>query len=94
MQHIPPRIVTLTAFLIGYALIDDTNSQEQNYLGGFFMLIGQTLSTNASSQFKHEWNNATRFSNSNQTTSKENMVDLLKKSRDAIDEQIKRMTDN
>ncbi len=102
MYNIPPRIITLTAFLIGYALIDDTNSTQQSLLGGFFMLIGQTLSTNASSQFNGEWNqyagqNGSNYastnigSNTSNRGSNQDMIDLLMKSRKAIDDQIERL---
>lgn len=51
------KLITLTAFLIGYVLIDDLNSNEQNALGNFFMLIGQTLCTSGSENFKRDWKN-------------------------------------
>lgn len=51
------KLLTITAFLIGFALIDELNSTEQGALGNFFMLIGQTLSTNSSEYFKRDWNN-------------------------------------
>ena len=33
------KLITITAFLIGYVLIDKLNSNEQNALGNFFMLV-------------------------------------------------------
>ena len=42
------RLLTITAFTIGYVLIDELTATEQNAVGNFFMLIGQTLSTNSS----------------------------------------------
>ncbi len=50
------KLITLTAFLIGYVLIDHLNSNEQNALGNFFMLIGQTLCTSGSENFKRSSN--------------------------------------
>lgn len=49
------KMVTLTAFLIGYILIDHLNSNEQNAVGNFFMLIGQTLCTSGGENFKRDW---------------------------------------
>ena len=51
----PAKLITLTAFLIGYLLIDNLNSNEQSALGNFFMLIGQTLCTSGSENFKRDW---------------------------------------
>ena len=50
-EQISPRMFTLSAFIVGYLLIDDLDSSEQNALGSWFMLLGQTLCTNASSHF-------------------------------------------
>lgn len=49
------KLITLTAFLIGYILIDNLNSNEQSAIGNFFMLIGQTLCTSGSENFKRDW---------------------------------------
>ena len=49
------KMITLTAFLIGYMLIDNLNSNEQNAIGNFFMLIGQTLCTSGSENFQRDW---------------------------------------
>lgn len=49
------KLITLTAFLIGYVLIDNLNSNEQSAIGNFFMLIGQTLCTSGSENFKRDW---------------------------------------
>ena len=42
------RLLTISAFTIGYVMIDQLTATEQNAVGNFFMLIGQTLSTNSS----------------------------------------------
>ena len=44
------NIYTLTAIVIGYALIDDQTPAEQNSLGNWFMLIGQVLCSNSAQQ--------------------------------------------
>lgn len=88
------RLLTLTAFLIGYALIDDLSSTEQNALGGFFMLVGQTLSTNSGYHFNNDWKKRVPSSNSNNTSdfSKEDTIRLLKKANDELVKQINNLS--
>ena len=45
-----PKYSTIFAFLLGLILIDDLNTNEQNMLGEWIMLIAQTIVTNANSQ--------------------------------------------
>ena len=45
-----PKLSTTLAFIIGLILIDDLNSDEQDMLGSWLMLIAQVLVTNANSQ--------------------------------------------
>ena len=47
-ETIEPRIFTLSAFTVGFILIDNLTTYEQNALGSWFMLLGQTLCTNSS----------------------------------------------
>ncbi len=65
------KLITLTAFLIGYFLIDNLNSNEQNALGNFFMLIGQTLCTSGSDNFRKDWSpyaNPTNYTSDRENT--------------------------
>ncbi len=48
---------TLAAFIIASSLIDQLTSTEQNALGNWFMLIGQTLCTNGSIKFDDDYKN-------------------------------------
>ena len=48
--NINPKVSTLICSIIGYILIDDLSSNEQNVLGNWLMLISQVLTTNAASQ--------------------------------------------
>ncbi len=96
------KVFTTLAFLIGLALIDELDSSEQNALGNWFMLIGQTLCTNGSLNFKNDFRILTgrsggSFSGSSQNKSNTNKVDedaqkyaknLMTKVRNAIDKQI------
>ena len=47
LPNLSPNIYTLSAVAIGYLLIDDTNSVQQNALGNWLMLVAQMLCTNA-----------------------------------------------
>ncbi len=46
-SNISPKLYTLSAVVIGYLLIDDSNANEQNALGNWLMLVAQVLCTNA-----------------------------------------------
>ena len=78
------RLLTITAFTIGYVLIDELTATEQNAVGNFFMLIGQTLSTNSSFNFNVDWNNATSGTNINKIDEKE----LLNRVKDIFNNSI------
>lgn len=53
-----PKVYTLSAAIIGFALIDNFNASEQNALANWFILIGQVLETNSGfSQLKQNTNN-------------------------------------
>jgi hypothetical protein len=47
---IDPKIYTLSAAIIGFALIDDFTANEQNAIANWFLLIGQVLETNSAFQ--------------------------------------------
>ena len=78
------RLLTITAFTIGYVLIDELTATEKNAVGNFFMLIGQTLSTNSSFNFNVDWNNATNGTSVNKIDEKE----LLNKVKDIFNNSI------
>ena len=84
------RLLTITAFTIGYVLIDELTATEQNAVGNFFMLIGQTLSTNSSFNFNVDWNNATNGTSVNKIDEKE----LLNKVKDILNKKIKKTKKN
>ena len=50
MRISSPIIYTSSAFVIGILLCDDLTPAEQNSLGNWFMLVGQTLCTNSAQQ--------------------------------------------
>lgn len=60
--NIDAKTYSLSAIIVGFLLIDQSTPAEQNALGGWFMLVGQLLSTNAAQQ--QLLNNRNRTSNS------------------------------
>lgn len=61
IPNIDAKTYSLSAIIVGYLLIDNSTPAEQNALGGWFMLVGQLLSTNAAQQ--QLLNNRTKTSN-------------------------------
>ncbi len=49
-SNIDASTFTISAFLIGYLLLDDLDPAEQNSIGNWFMMIGQVLCTNSAQQ--------------------------------------------
>ena len=45
-----PRYSTTAGFILGLVLVDNLTAPEQNMLGNWIILIGQTILTNAASQ--------------------------------------------
>lgn len=45
-----PRTYTLSAIILGYALIGDYTANQQNAIGNWFMTIGQILESNSAIQ--------------------------------------------
>lgn len=71
---------TLLAFILGYILIDNLSSTEQNALGNWLMLVAQTLCTSGSSRFNRDWKN---HINSNSDTI--DMRKILKTAEESLD---------
>lgn len=82
---IPPKLFTLSAVAVGYILIDDLTSNEQNAIGNWLMLTAQVLCTNAYFQ-QLEDEKVTK--NQNQYTDQEVLM-MLKKMVDALNQEIK-----
>lgn len=49
-SNITPKVYTLSAMILGYAMIGEYTANQQNAIGNWFMLIGQILETNSSIQ--------------------------------------------
>ena len=50
ITNLNSKVTTSLSFIIGLLLIADLDTSEQNMLGNFIFLIGQTILTNAASQ--------------------------------------------
>jgi hypothetical protein len=48
--NINPRYSTSVSFILGLILVDSLNTAEQNMIGNWLILLGQTILTNASAQ--------------------------------------------
>lgn len=48
--NINPRYSTSVSFILGLILVDSLNTAEQNMIGNWIILLGQTILTNASAQ--------------------------------------------
>lgn len=48
--YLNPKAYTLSALIIGYALIGDYTANQQNAIGNWFMTIGQILECNSAVQ--------------------------------------------
>lgn len=84
LPNIHPLSFTLSATIIGYALIDHFKSTEQNAIGNWLMLIGQILCTNGSYQFHTEYQAPTPESNARN-------IDLINRAIKAMQEEIDKL---
>lgn len=80
------KILTALAFIMGYILIDNLSSTEQNALGNWLMLVSQTLCTNGSYTFNKEWKQQT---NKNGELDIQGMFSKFKDSVDRVNEILK-----
>lgn len=72
------KMYTVAAFLLGFILLDNLTSTEQNALGNWLMLVAQTLCTNGSYTFNNDWKD--HLSNGHL-----DIRDMLVKMRDSLD---------
>lgn len=98
MNFIPngsPEAFSLSAVLIAFILIDDTTAKEQNALGNWFMLLGQTLCTNSTHrQTLEERGNYTYSStrtSQNGNTNIQSQITMLEKTVAAMQKQIQEL---
>lgn len=83
IPNVSPKIFTLSAVIVGYLLIDDMTSSEQNALGNWLMLVAQVLCTNAYyREVKEERNKLDNNYDSNE------IIIILQKMRNALDNEI------
>lgn len=83
LEKFSPEEFTISAFVIGYILRDHFNVNEQNALGNWFMLVGQTLETSAA-QLQVVQNN----SNNNIENRQNSDIENLKKAVEIINQKL------
>ncbi len=93
MASLPPNIdagtFTISAFLIGYLLIDDLDPAEQNSIGNWFMMVGQVLCTNsAQQQVINNRNNNDNNDGNHVINSSDNPFNPLRRSMNTINEEL------
>lgn len=88
IPNVPPKAFSFSAVVIGYLLIDDTTANEQNALGNWLMLVAQVLCTNA---FYKQVQQERGLDNSNQTPSNEDMIIMLQKMINAMQQEIQEL---
>lgn len=79
------KLLTTLAFILGYILIDNLSSTEQNALGNWLMLVSQTLCTNGSYTFNKEWKGHI----GSDSVDIKNMMNKFRDSVDKMNEMIK-----
>lgn len=85
IQQFDDKALTTLAFLIGLAIIDSLDSTEQNAVGGFIMLVGQTVSTSGGFKFNRDWKGQPTSSSGHTTK------DALKKASDIMNREINKL---
>ena len=84
LSNINPHEFTISAFIVGYLLIDSFNANEQNSIGNWFMLVGQVLETNAA-QLQVVQSNISKNSTDNKQNSD---IESLKKAIQMINDKL------
>lgn len=86
-SNVDASTFTISAFLIGYLLLDDLDPAEQNSIGNWFMMIGQVLCTNSAQQ--QVLNNKNNTNHNNPIIDGYNSVfNSLRKSINTIDQEL------
>ena len=85
LPNIPAKAFSLSAVIVGYLLIDDLTSNEQNALGNWLMLTAQVLCTNAFYQQVQAERNQDNVNN-NMTT--EDTINIMEKMIHAMEEEL------
>ena len=86
LPNVTPEIFSISAVVVGYLLIDDLSSNEQNALGNWLMLVAQVLCTNAT--YKQAKANPNDENITNPSTSAQDTVGMLQKMMQALQQEI------
>ncbi len=89
LPNIPPKLFTLSAVAVGYILLDDSTSTEQNALGNWLMLVAQLLCTNAYYRQLREERGIEQPNQKNKTNNtKQETIEMLEKLKNAIEKEL------
>lgn len=89
LPNIPPKLFTLSAVAVGYILLDDSTSTEQNALGNWLMLVAQLLCTNAYYRQLREERGIEQPNQKNKPkNTKQETIEMLEKLKNAIEKEL------
>lgn len=80
-NHSETKLLTLLSFITGYILIDYLDTNEQNALGNFLMLTGQTLCTSAAENYRKN----------SKSLSKSDIINMLKKANNIFSDELNKI---
>jgi uridine phosphorylase len=82
LPNVPAKVFSFSAVVVGYLLIDDLTTNEQNALGNWLMLTAQVLCTNAF------YKQVEQERNTNKTPNKEETISMMEKMIKAMQEEL------
>lgn len=82
LPNVPAKVFSFSAVVVGYLLIDDLTTNEQNALGNWLMLVAQILCTNAF------YKQVEAERNMNKNPNKEDTISMMEKMIKAMQEEL------
>jgi hypothetical protein len=86
LPNVPAKVFSFSAVAVGYLLIDDLTTNEQNALGNWLMLTAQVLCTNAFYKQVEQERNTNK--NTNKNLNKEETINMMEKMIKALQEEL------
>ncbi len=84
-SNISPQLYTLSATVVGFLLLEDSNANEQNALGNWLMLVAQVLCTNA---YFLQLKNQNKRTNQNSIPTNEETIIMMQKMINALTKEV------
>lgn len=82
LPNVPAKVFSFSAVVVGYLLIDDLTTNEQNALGNWLMLTAQVLCTNAF------YKQVEAERNMNNIPNKEETINMMEKMIKAMEQEL------